>query len=109
MAEIGQVRIRVPSAIRPGEVVRVRSLVTHPMEIVQRDKAGKVIEKNYHFIHQVVVTYNGKEILRGETTQSVSENPFFAFPLKPMEPGVLKITFTDTHGKTYEGTAQIKL
>ncbi len=108
MAEIGYVRIRVPDTIKPGEVVRVRALVTHPMEILLFDKDRKPVEKNYHFIQKVVVTYNGKEILQAETTQAVSQNPFFAFPLKVTEPGVLKITFMDTHGKTYEGTAQIK-
>ena len=102
MAEIGKVRMRVPTPTKKGEVVIVRTLVTHPMQIVKRDKAGKVIEKNYNFI------YNGKKVLEVETTQSVSQNPLFAFPLKVDEPGVLKIAFTDTHGKTYEGTAEIK-
>jgi sulfur-oxidizing protein SoxZ len=108
MAEIGTVRIRVPSTIKPGEVIRVRTLVTHPMETLSFDKDRKPIPKNYHFIYQVVATYNGKEIFQAETTQAVSQNPFFAFPLKVTEPGVLKVSFTDTHGKTYEGTAEIK-
>lgn len=108
MAEIGQVRIRVPSRITAGEVIKVRSLVVHPMEIVSRDKDGKVIEKNYNFIHTVIVTFNGKEIMRGETTQAISENPFFAFPLKVTQPGKLTITFIDTAGKTHEGSAEIK-
>ncbi|NIP94186.1 MAG: thiosulfate oxidation carrier complex protein SoxZ [Akkermansiaceae bacterium] len=86
----------------------VRTLVTHPMQIVRRDKAGKVIDKNYNFIYKVTATYNGKQVLEVETTQSVSQNPLFAFPLKVDEPGTLKISFSDTHGKTYEGTAQIK-
>ena len=38
----------------------------------------------------------------------MSQNPFVAFPLKVTEPGKLVITFTDTHGKTYEGSAEIK-
>jgi sulfur-oxidizing protein SoxZ len=109
MAEIGQVRIRVPSRFTAGEVIKVRSLIVHPMEIVRRDKDGKVIEKNYNFIHTVIVAFNGKEILRGETTQAVSENPFFAFPLKVTGPGTLTITFMDTTGKKYEGSAEIKL
>ncbi len=108
MAEIGKVRMRVPTPTQKGEVVTVRTLITHPMEIVRRDKAGKVIEKNYNFIYKVTATYNGKKILEVETTQSVSQNPLFAFPLKVDEPGVLKIAFTDTQGKTYEGTAEIK-
>jgi thiosulfate oxidation carrier complex protein SoxZ len=108
MAEIGRVRIRLPSTIQPGEVVRVRSLIIHPMEVVQRDKDGKVVVKNYNFIHTMIVTFNGKEILRGETTQSISENPNFTFALKVSQPGKLTISFLDTTGKKYEGAEEIK-
>jgi sulfur-oxidizing protein SoxZ len=107
-ADIGRVRIRLPNTISKGEVIRVRALVTHPMEILSFDKDRKPIPKNYHFVYQIVVTYNGKEILQAETTQAVSQNPFVAFPLKVTEPGKLVITFTDTHGKSYEGSAEIK-
>ena len=106
MAEIGKVRIRIPPSIKRGDVVRVRSLVIHPMEIVQR-KDGKPIDKNYQFIHKVIVTYNGREILQADTSQSISENPFFTFALKATEPGAVRITFLDTHGGKYEGTAEI--
>jgi sulfur-oxidizing protein SoxZ len=107
MAEIGRVRIRIPSSIKPGEIVRARVLVIHPMEIVQR-KDGKPVDKNYQFINRVVVTYLDKEIAQFETTQSISENPFFTFAFKATEPGVLRVTFLDTHGGKYEGTADIK-
>jgi sulfur-oxidizing protein SoxZ len=107
MAEIGHVRIRIPSSIKRGEVVRARVLVIHPMEIVQR-KDGKPVDKNYQFINRVVVTYLDKEIAQFETTQSISENPFFTFAFKATEPGVLRVTFLDTHGGKYEGTADIK-
>ncbi len=107
MAEIGRVRIRIPSSIKQGEIVRARVLVIHPMEIVQR-KDGKPVDKNYHFINRVVVTYLDKEIAQFETTQSISENPFFTFAFKATEPGVLRVTFFDTHGGKYEGTADIK-
>ena len=108
MADIGLVRIRIPSSIKPGDVVKVRVLVIHPMEIVQR-KDGKPVDKNYHFINRVVVSYLAKEIAQFETTQSISENPFFAFAFKATEPGPLRVTFLDTHGGKYEGTADIKL
>ena len=106
MADIGRVRIRVPSSIKPGDLVKVRVLVIHPMEIVQR-KDGKPVDKNYHFINRVVVSYLAKEIAQFETTQSISENPFFAFAFKAAEPGLLRVTFLDTHGGKFEGTADI--
>ena len=105
--DIGKVRIRIPSSIKANDLVKVRALVIHPMEIVER-KEGKVVEKNYHFINRVVVTYLGKEIAQFETTQSVSENPFFSFTFRASDPGPLKLTFFDTHGGKYEGTADIK-
>ena len=108
MADTGRVRIRLPSMIRPGEVIRVRTLIIHPMETVQRDKQGNIIRRSYEFIHAVMVTYNGKEVMRGETTQAVSQNPIFTFPLKVDRSGKLTVTFLDTTGKSYEETAEIK-
>jgi sulfur-oxidizing protein SoxZ len=107
MAEIGLVRIRIPSSIKPGDIVKVRVLVIHPMEIVQR-KDGKPVDKNYHFINRVIVSYLDKEIAQFETTQSISENPFFTFAFKATEPGPLRVSFLDTHGGKYEGKADIK-
>jgi sulfur-oxidizing protein SoxZ len=108
MADIGKVRIRVPQTVKAGDVVKVRALVIHPMERVERDKQGKVIDKKYHYINKVVVTYLGKTIVSVDTTQSVSENPFFSFSFRATDPGPLTITFLDTHGGKYEGKADIK-
>jgi sulfur-oxidizing protein SoxZ len=109
MAEVGRVSVRIPSAIKQGDVIRVRTLVIHPMELVQRDKHGKLISKNYHFIYSMAVAFNGKEVLRTEITQGISQNPSFTFPLKVDRPGRLSVTFADTAGKSYEGHAEIKL
>jgi len=108
MAEIGRVSIRLPATINPGDVIRVRTLVIHPMELVQRDKQGKIIPKNYHFIHTMTVSFNGKEVMRSEMTQAVSQNPNFIFPLKVDRAGKLTVAFSDTTGKTYEEHAEIK-
>ena len=107
MADVGRVRIRVPSSIKAGEVIKVRVMVMHPMEIVER-KDGKPIDKNYQFINRVLVTYGGREVAQFDTSQSISENPFFTFAVRATEPGQLKVTFLDTRGGKYEGTADIK-
>ena len=108
MAEVGRVSIRLPLSIKQGDVIRVRTLVIHPMEIVQRDKANKIIPRNYHFIHTMTVAFNGKEVLRAEMTQAVSQNPSFTFPLKVDRPGKLTVSYADTFGKTYDGAAEVK-
>jgi sulfur-oxidizing protein SoxZ len=108
MSELGKVRIRIPSSIKAGDVIRVRTLVIHPMERIERDAQGRIIPKKYQYINRVVATYLGKPVVALDTTQSVSENPSFTFMLRATDPGPLKITFHDTHGTTYEGTADIK-
>lgn len=108
MADIGKVRLRVPSSVKPGDLVRVRALIIHPMERVERDKQDKIIAKNYNYINKVVATYLGKTVVTFDTTQSVSENPSFAFTFKATDPGQLKVTFLDTRGDKYEGTSDIK-
>lgn len=108
MSDIGRVRLRVPASIKAGDTVRVRALVIHPMERIERDKDGRVIARNYNYINKVTVTYLGKTVVTFDTTQSVSENPFFAFTFRATDPGKLTVTFQDTTGGKYEGTADIK-
>lgn len=108
MSDIGKVRLRVPSSIKAGEIVKVRTLIIHPMERIERDAQGKVIDRKYNFINKVTVTYLGKTVVSFDTTQNVSENPFFSFAFKATDPGPLKIVFTDTTGGRFEGSADIK-
>ena len=107
MAESKAVKVRVPSKIEPGKEFQVRALVVHPMEIVARDKDGKVIDKNYNFVHTVSAAFNGKEIMRGEITQAISANPMISFPMAVKEPGKLVITFEDTTGAKHSGSVDI--
>jgi sulfur-oxidizing protein SoxZ len=108
VSEVGRIRIRVPSSIKAGEVVRVRVLVIHPMEIVER-RDGKPVDRNYNFVNRMSVSYLDREILLAETTQSVSENPVFSFAFRATEPGPLRVTFLDTQGGKYEATIDIRL
>src|SRR5437867_12763089 len=107
MADIGKVRIRIPSSIKPGEVVQVRTLVIQPMERIERDREGRIIPKTYNYINKVIVTYLGKTIVTFDTTQSVSENPFFSFAFRATDPGPLKVEFLDPTGGRYEGAVDI--
>jgi sulfur-oxidizing protein SoxZ len=108
MSDIGKVRLRVPSSMKPGDVVPVRALVIHPMERIERDAQGRIIQKNYNYINKVIATYLGKTVATFDTTQNVAENPFFSFTFKASDPGQLKVQFLDTTGGRYEGVADIK-
>jgi hypothetical protein len=108
VSDIGKVRLRLPSSIKAGDVVRARCLVIHPMERIERDRTGTIVDKKYRYIDKVVVTYLGKTVGSFDTTQSVSENPTFAFTFRATAPGTLAVTFHDTHGARYEGTTEVR-
>lgn len=104
---MAQVKIRLPSHMVAGDPIVVRALVVHPMETVQRDKDGKVVDKVYNFVHTVTADFNGKEVMRGSLTQSVSANPFVTFAFAAKESGKLTVTFEDTTGEKHTGSADV--
>ncbi len=108
MGAIGRMRVRLPSRIAPGDLVRVRVLIIHPMERVERDAQDRIIERPYNYIDRMVVEYRGRTILTVDTTQGVSENPAFTFSVRATDPGPLTVTFTDTSGQTYAQTVHIR-
>jgi hypothetical protein len=108
MADIGRVKLAVPGSVRRGSVARVRALVIHPHERVDR-QGGKSVDRNYRFVNHIVVTYLGREIALIEPSTSVSENPTFTIPFRATQTGPLKVTFVDTHGVKFEGTAEVKV
>jgi len=93
--------------VKAGDVVRVRCLVIHPMDRIERDAQGRVLDKKYNYITHVTATYLGKPVVAFDLTQSVSENPAFSFALKATAPGTVRVTFVDTQGGKYEGAADI--
>jgi hypothetical protein len=44
-----------------------------------------------------------------EPSTAISENPTFTIPFRATETGWLKVTFFDTHGGRFEGTAEVKV
>jgi sulfur oxidation protein SoxZ len=108
MTEIGRVKLAVPAGVRRGAVARLRTLVRHPQERLERQGGGWV-ERNYRFVNRVVVTYLGRDIVELEPSTAISENPTFTIPFRATETGPLKVTFFDTHGGRFEGTAEVKV
>ena len=108
MADIGTVKLAVPGSVRRGSVARVRALVIHPQERVER-QGGRSVDRNYRFVNRIVVTYLGREIALIEPSTAVSENPTFTIPFRATETGLLRVTFVDSHGVKFEGTAEVKV
>ena len=85
--------------------IEVLVLVTHPMETgLRKDKAsGKVIPA--HFIQELSVEINGKNLATASLGIGVSENPLLGFRTKNAKNGdKIKVNWKDNIGE--KGTAE---
>src|SRR5258705_10330363 len=97
MADIGTVKLAVPGSVRRGSVARVRALVIHPQERVER-QGGRSVDRNYRFVNRIVGTYLGREIAVIEPSPAGSENPTFPVAFLATQTGPVKATLTDSPG-----------
>jgi Sulphur oxidation protein SoxZ. len=108
MAEDVKPRIRVPSPAKKGEIIEIKTLVSHPMESGQRkDADGKTIPRK--IINRMTVTYNGKTVFDAKLEPAISANPLISFFVKATESGQLDFTWTDDDGSVYKASQTITI
>ena len=98
--------INVPPKARKGEVIAIKTLISHDMETGYRiDNVGKQIPRD--IITLFVCTYNGQEVYRAELFPAIAANPFLSFPLMATESGTIAFTWTGDNGFSATESVQI--
>jgi sulfur-oxidizing protein SoxZ len=106
-APIGQPRVRLPQQMRTGEVIEIRTLITHVMETGQRRNAdGAIVPRD--IIRSFVCRLNGAEVFAMELAPAIAANPYIAFPLKVEGPGTIEMTWTTDSGEQRRATAELR-
>ncbi|ETX27253.1 thiosulfate oxidation carrier complex protein SoxZ [Roseivivax isoporae] len=106
MADNVKPRVRVPSSATAGEVVTIKTLISHQMESGQRkDDAGNVIPRS--IINRFVAAYNGETVIDVTLEPAISTNPYFEFQAKIPESGTMTFTWYDDDGSVYEDSQEI--
>lgn len=101
-------RIKVPKKADKGEVITVKTLISHKMESGQRrDKSGKIIPRR--IINKFTCEFNGKPVFGCDLAPSISANPYFEFSAKVEESGEFKFTWIDDDGSVYSAAKKIKV
>jgi sulfur-oxidizing protein SoxZ len=101
-------RIKLPDSAKVGDVIEVKTLVSHVMETGQRkDKDGKVIPRN--IIHTFAATYDGKPVFTANLQPGTSSNPFISFFMKVPGPGEFEFTWTDDTGTKISDKQTLKV
>ena len=98
--------IRMPTEAKRGEVLEVKTLISHPMETgYRRDSMGQAIPR--HIINRFVCTYHGQEVFRAEFFPAIAANPFLSFFTVATETGEVIFQWTDDQGNIQTETVRI--
>lgn len=99
-------RVRMPATAKAGEIIEVKTLISHEMESGQRkDAAGKIIPR--HIINKFTATFNGKEIMSVDWHPAISANPYQSFLVRVPESGVFEFSWFDDDGAVYKSEHKV--
>ena len=99
-------RVKVPETAKKGEVIEIKTLISHKMESGQRkDKEGNKIPRM--IINKFECKYNGEVVFSADWHPAISANPYMAFHTVAKESGTLEFTWTDDEGAVYTTESQI--
>jgi sulfur-oxidizing protein SoxZ len=98
--------IHLPATARRGEVIEIKTLISHPMESGYRvGTNGVPIPRD--IITLFTCTYNGEEIFRAELSPAIAANPFIAFFTTATGSGTLTFNWTGDNGFSATETAAL--
>ncbi|QLH73410.1 thiosulfate oxidation carrier complex protein SoxZ [Rhodopseudomonas palustris] len=94
-------RVRVPTQAKPGELIEIKTLISHEMESGQRkDASGKIVPRK--IINTFTAQFNGKMVFEAEWNPAISANPYQSFFYKASETGEFAFLWKDDDGSVYE-------
>ena len=97
MSTMSRPRVRLPERAKAGEVVEIKTLISHLMESGQRREAdGKVIPR--FIINTFSAKFAGAEVFKAELHPGISANPYIAFHMRVPGPGEFEFTWIDDSG-----------
>ncbi|MCA0044543.1 thiosulfate oxidation carrier complex protein SoxZ [Celeribacter litoreus] len=101
-------RVKVPKSAAAGDVITIKTLISHPMESGQRkDGDGNIIPRS--IINRFTCEFNGELVIDVTLEAAISTNPYFEFESMVPEAGDFKFTWYDDDGSVYEETKAIAI
>ena len=98
--------INVPPRARRGDIIEIKTLMSHVMETGYRRTAnGETIPRN--IITNFVCRYNGVEIFRAELFPAIAANPFITFFTVATESGKFVFEWIGDQGFAETASATI--
>jgi len=93
-------RVRIQPRARTGEVITIRTLISHEMESGQRrDNSGNPIPRR--IINKFVVTFEGQPVFTADLEPAIAANPYVEFKVRVTQTGAFRFAWHDDNGQVY--------
>jgi sulfur-oxidizing protein SoxZ len=100
--------INVPAKAKRGEIIEIKTLMSHVMETGYRHTAdGEVVPRN--IITGFACRYNGVEIFRADLFPAIAANPFITFSAGATESGKFDFEWIGDNGFAETASASISV
>lgn len=100
--------ITIPTGVRRGEAIEIRTLIAHPMETGYRPaEDGRLLPRN--LIRRLSCHYNDELVFSAEMFPATAANPFVSFYTLAVASGTLRFTWEGDNGFTQTETRQISV
>jgi sulfur-oxidizing protein SoxZ len=100
--------INVPKKAKRGEIIEIKTLMSHVMEPGYRHTAdGEVVPRN--IITGFTCRYNGVEIFRADLFPAIAANPFITFFTVATESGKFDFEWIGDQGFAETASASISV
>jgi sulfur-oxidizing protein SoxZ len=98
--------INVPANAKRGDIIEIKSLVSHIMETgYRRTVTGEIVPRD--IVTSFTCRYNGAEIFRADLFPATAANPFIAFTTVATESGKFEFEWVGDNGFSQTASASI--
>jgi sulfur-oxidizing protein SoxZ len=101
-------RVKIPKSAAAGEIITIKTLITHKMESGQRkDKQGNPIPRM--IINSFECRFNGERVFGCDMEPAISANPYMQFAARVPESGEFEFIWKDDEGSVFSTKKKIKV
>lgn len=98
--------VNVPKTARRGEVVEIKTLISHPMETGYRPGAnGRILPRD--IVTRFTCQYGGQVVFDAELFPATSANPYLVFTTLALESGPITLVWSGDNGFRQVETVEI--
>ena len=99
-------RIKLLDTAAAGEIITIKTQVTHLMETGHRlDSAGLPMPRS--IIHRLHCTFDGETVVDVDLRPGISTNPFFEFDALVTRSGLFEFAWYDDDGSVYTASEAV--